>query len=42
VVELKLEDIHVIREFSDVFPDDLHGMAPEWAIELQSGTAPIA
>jgi hypothetical protein len=46
VVELKLEDIHVIREFLDVFPDDLHGMPPERAIEfkneLQPGTAPIA
>jgi hypothetical protein len=46
VVELKLEDIHVIREFPDVFPDDLPGMPPERAIkfkiELQSGTAPIA
>jgi hypothetical protein len=26
MVELKLEDIHVIREFSDVFPDDLTRM----------------
>jgi hypothetical protein len=46
VVELKLEDIHVIREFPDVFPDDLPGMPPERAIkfkiELQPGTAPIA
>jgi hypothetical protein len=28
VVELKLEDIHVIREFLNVFPDDLPGMPP--------------
>jgi hypothetical protein len=42
MVELKLEDIHVIREFLDVFPNDLPGMPPERAIELQSGTAPIA
>jgi hypothetical protein len=46
MVELKLEDIHVIREFLDVFPDDLPGMPPEMAIEckieLQPGTAPIA
>jgi hypothetical protein len=46
VVELKLEDILVIREFSDVFPDDLPGMPPERAIEfkieLQPGTAPMA
>jgi hypothetical protein len=46
VVELKLEDIHIIQEFLDVFPDDLPGMPPERAIEfkieLQPGTAPIA
>jgi hypothetical protein len=46
VVELKLEDIHVIREFMNVFPDDLPGMLPKRAIkfklELQIGTAPIA
>jgi hypothetical protein len=46
VVELKLEDIHVVREFSDVFPDDLPRMPPERAIEfkieLQPDTAPIA
>jgi hypothetical protein len=46
VVELKLEDILVIREFSDVFPDDLPGMPPErvieFKIELQPGTAPMA
>jgi hypothetical protein len=46
VVELKLEDIHVVREFLDIFLDDLHGMPPEreieFKIELQPGTAPIA
>jgi ABC-type siderophore export system fused ATPase/permease subunit len=46
VVELKLEDIHVIREFPVEFPDDLPGMPPERAIEfkieLQPGTTPIA
>jgi hypothetical protein len=46
VVERRLEDIHVIREFPDVFPDDLPGMPPERAIEfkieLQPGTAPIS
>jgi hypothetical protein len=44
--ELNLEDIHVVREFPDVFPDDLPRMPPERAIEfkieLQPGTAPIA
>jgi hypothetical protein len=46
VVELKLEDIHVVRESPDVFPDDLPRMPPERAIEfkieLQPSTAPIA
>jgi hypothetical protein len=46
VVEPKLEDIYVIREFLDVFPDDLPGLSPEGAIEfkmeLQPGSAPIA
>jgi hypothetical protein len=46
VIELKLEDIHVIREFPDMFPDDLFGTPPkraiEFKIELQLGTAPIA
>jgi hypothetical protein len=46
VVELKYEDIHVIREFPNVFPNDLPGMPPERAIEfkieLQPDTAPIA
>jgi hypothetical protein len=31
VVELKLEDIHVVREFMDVFPNDLPGMPVERA-----------
>jgi hypothetical protein len=46
VVERGLEDIHVVHEFPDVFPDDLPGMPPERAIEfkieLQPGTAPIS
>jgi hypothetical protein len=46
MVELKHEDIHVVREFSDVFPDDLPEMPPERAtefkIELKPSTAPIA
>jgi hypothetical protein len=46
VVELKLEDIHVVHEFLDVFPDDLPRMplerVIEFKIELQPGTAPIA
>jgi hypothetical protein len=35
VVELKLEDIHVVREFLDVFPDDLPEMPPKRVIELK-------
>jgi hypothetical protein len=46
MVKLKLQDIHVIPEFPDMFPDDLPGMPPERAIEfkieLQPGTAPIS
>jgi hypothetical protein len=46
VVELKLTDIHVVREFLYVFPDDLTGIPPErvikFKIELQPDTAPIA
>jgi hypothetical protein len=41
-----LDEIHVVREYPDVFPDDLLGMPPDRAIkfkiELQSGsTAPV-
>jgi hypothetical protein len=46
VVVLKLEDIHVIREYRDAFPNELSGIPPERAIEfkieLQPGTAPVA
>jgi hypothetical protein len=41
-IELRLEDIHVIHEFLDMFLDDLPRMPPERAIELQPDTAPIA
>jgi hypothetical protein len=46
LVEGKLEYIHVVQEFQDVFPDDLPGMPPdgsiEFKIELQPSTAPIS
>jgi hypothetical protein len=46
VVERKIEEIHVVWEFLNMFPDDLPGMPPERAIEfkieLQPGTAPIS
>jgi hypothetical protein len=35
VVELKLEDIHVIREYLDVIPDELPGVPPERAIKFK-------
>jgi hypothetical protein len=34
VVEMKIEDIHVVREFSDMFFDDLLGNPPKRAIEF--------
>jgi hypothetical protein len=46
VVELKLEDSHVIQEYPNIFPDELPGMPPERAtefkIESQPSTAPVA
>jgi hypothetical protein len=46
IIEQKLDDIHVTREFLDMFLDDLPRMPPERAIEfkieLQPGTASIA
>jgi hypothetical protein len=46
VVERRLEDIHVVREFPDVFPDDFSLMPPgraiEFKIELKPGTTPIS
>jgi hypothetical protein len=41
-----LEDIRVVNEFPDLFPEDLPGMPPdrdiEFSIELIPGTAPIS
>jgi hypothetical protein len=41
-----LEDIRVIREYPDVFPEELSGMPPdrdiEFLIELLPGTPPIS
>jgi hypothetical protein len=46
VVERRLDDIHVVHEFPDAFPNDLSGMPPERAIEfnieLQPSTTPIS
>jgi hypothetical protein len=44
--ESRLEDIPVVNEFQDVFPQELPGMPPdreiEFTIDLIPGTAPIA
>ena len=44
--DIRIEDIPVVREYADVFPDDLPGMPLdrdiEFVIELQPGTAPIS
>jgi len=44
--EKKIEDIPIVQEFPDVFPEDLPGMPPdrelEFAIDLVPGTAPIS
>jgi hypothetical protein len=46
ITDIKLEDIPIVCEYPDVFPDDLPGMPPdqdiEFIIELQPGTAPIS
>ncbi|XP_073024398.1 uncharacterized protein [Primulina eburnea] len=45
-VELKLEDIPIVREFPDVFPEELSGTVPdrevEFEINLVPGAAPIS
>ncbi|GJW45454.1 putative reverse transcriptase domain-containing protein [Tanacetum coccineum] len=44
--EKRLEDIPIVREFLEVFPEDLHGLPPvrqvEFQIDLILGTAPVA
>ncbi|GKF27214.1 hypothetical protein Tco_0083108, partial [Tanacetum coccineum] len=44
--EKRLEDIPVVREFSEVFPEDLPGLPPirqvEFQIDLIPGTTPVA
>jgi hypothetical protein len=46
MIESPVERIPVVREYPDVFPDELSGMPPdrdiEFAIELQPGTATIS
>ena len=42
----KLEDVPVVNEFPDVFPEELPGLPPdreiEFAIELAPGTEPVS
>nr|GEV19671.1 hypothetical protein [Tanacetum cinerariifolium] len=44
--EKRLEDVPVIRDFPEVFPDDLSGLPPPWQVEfrinLVPGTTPVA
>ncbi|KAL6313721.1 hypothetical protein AAG906_010140 [Vitis piasezkii] len=44
--DLKLEDIPIVRDYPDVFPNDLPGLPPEreveFTIDLALGTAPIS
>ncbi|GKG54311.1 hypothetical protein Tco_0557834, partial [Tanacetum coccineum] len=44
--EKRLEDVHVIRDFPEVFPEDLPGLPPprqvEFRIDLFLGAAPVA
>jgi hypothetical protein len=46
MIELPLEKIPVVCEYTDVFPDELPGMPLDrdikFAIELHPGTAPIS
>ena len=46
LAEAKLEDILVVNEFPDVFPQELPRMPPdreiEFTIDLKPGTSPIA
>jgi hypothetical protein len=46
ITDILLEDIPIVCEYPDVFPDDLPGMPPdrdiEFIIELQPGTAPTS
>jgi hypothetical protein len=41
-----LEEIRVVQEYLDVFPEELQGMAPdcdiEFIIDLRPGTSPIS
>ena len=42
----RLEDFHVMQEFTDVFPDEVPGIPPkreiDFTIELVPGVAPVS
>ena len=38
----RLEDFHVLREFRDVFPDEIPGLPPNFTIELVPRAAPVS
>nr|GFB83284.1 putative reverse transcriptase domain-containing protein [Tanacetum cinerariifolium] len=44
--EKRLEDVPIVRDFLEVFPEDLPGLPPirpvEFQIDLVPGTAPVA
>nr|GEY39696.1 hypothetical protein [Tanacetum cinerariifolium] len=44
--EKRIEDVHVIRDFPEVFPDNFPGLPPPWQVEfridLAPGAAPVA
>jgi len=44
--DLKLEDISVVKEFLDVFPEEIHGLPPkreiDFEIELEPSARPIS
>jgi hypothetical protein len=41
IVEKRLEEIHVVQEFSDIFPDDLPGMPPRGILNSRSSCSPV-
>ncbi|XP_073061724.1 uncharacterized mitochondrial protein AtMg00860-like [Primulina eburnea] len=41
-VELKLEDISIVREFPDVFPEELSGTVPNREVEFEINLVPAA
>ena len=36
----QLKDIPMVKEFSDVFPEELLGLPPEWEVEVSIDTFP--